>query len=77
MVNVQFQILNRLQSMAVDYLVLDFGVVYIVVVVVGLVDMVVAFVGIARKYNKTTDRVAQQISFDFRILDMCSFFHLS
>jgi hypothetical protein len=76
MVNVQFQTPNLLPSKAVDCLALDFETVDIAVVAVAFVDRVAEAVGIARKYNKTTDRVAQRISFDFRILDMCSFNHL-
>lgn len=76
MVNVQFQTPNLLPSKVVDCLDLDFGTVDIAVVAVALVDWVAEAVGIARKYNKTTDRVAQHISFDFHILDICSFNHL-
>ena len=74
--NAQFQTPNQLGLNIAGVLRLDFGVVNIAVeVVVEEVDfdIVAVVVGIARKNNKTTVGAAQQISFDFRILDMNSF----
>lgn len=54
------------------------GVARIAVEVAGLaVGVVLARpLDIAHNHNKTTGYTAQQISFDFGILDMCSFYHL-
>ena len=74
--NAQFHAPNPLHLNIARALRLDFGVVNIAVeVVVEEVDfdIVAVVVGIARKNNKTTVCAAQQISFDFRMLDNYSF----
>jgi hypothetical protein len=74
--NAQFHALNPLRLNIARALRLDFGAGNIAVEVVVeemVLDIVAVVVGIARKNNKTTVCAAQQISFDFRILDMYSF----
>ncbi|MEE9152326.1 MAG: hypothetical protein V3U20_10930 [Thermoplasmata archaeon] len=65
-------------GLAVGVVGLAVGVARIAVGIVGLAVEVVLDrpLDIAHNHNKTTGYTAQQISFDFGILDMCSFYHL-